>query len=317
MVVPRFIAAACLAALAALAGAVDSGVSLGPALILVRDVPVGRRFSLGEAAQVRYALTNNSDEPVLYSVKAVVPDSYNFAEFETGYEPAPDAAWFRLDREEVEIPARGRVEVDLTVDIPDRPELRNRHWIVAVEAGRSQKVAIGAALRLRARIMLETVVAEQAPGAGSAEIALAPAVVRMRRQADGSWAGEATVRNGTAVAADLDLLGPADVHPGELQRKVARYFERPHQALLSERWVAPMPTVHLEANGAQTLRLTAAVHDLKPGEARDEIAFVARRQRGETQPQRSLTAQGVTYERVELLRLRYEAESAPAGPAKP
>jgi hypothetical protein len=65
------------------------------------------------------------------------------------------------------------------------------------------------------------------------------------------------------------------------------------------------------------MRLTASGQALKPGEVRDEIAFIARRQRGETQPQRSLTANGITYERVELLRLRYEAEPAPAAPAKP
>lgn len=300
----------------------EGGLALGPALILVRDVQVGRKFSLGEVAKVRYQLINNGDEAAVYSVKAVAPDSYNFAEFELGYEPAPDMAWFRLDREEVEVPAHGRAEVDLTVDIPDRPELRNRHWIVAIEAGRPQKMAIGAALRLRARIMLETEVAPPAGlTPGGAEIALAPAVVRMRQQADGGWLGETQIGNGTSAAAEYDVLTASDAYPGELSRKLPRYFERAADALLNERWAVPPATsLAVAALASGTLQLTApAKAALNPGEARDEVVFVARRQRGETRPQGSFTAKGVVYERLELLRLRYEGPAAiiPLDSAKP
>lgn len=314
MPTPRLLLLALLAC--SLSAADGGGLAIGPALILVRDVPVGRPFSLGEAAKVRYQVINNSNEDAVYQVKVVVPDAYSFSEFEKGYEPAPDVGWFRLDREEVAVPARSRIELDLTIAIPDRPELQNRHWIVCIEAGRPQAMALGAALRLRARIMLETVSATVAEAdASGGEIALSPSVVDMLPQADGSWRGEARLRNNTALPADLDLLAAHEVYPGPMLEKAHRYFPRVDQAVLGERWATPgQPSVRLAASESGTVLFTAPARPAPAaGVAREELVFVSRRVRGETVAQRAFTVGGQTYERMELLRLRYQP--LPADPA--
>ena len=306
-----------LAVLAASLSAVDGGgLAIGPALILVRDVPVGREFSLGEAAKVRYQVINNSNEDAVYQVKVVVPDAYTFSEFEKGYEPAPDVSWFHLDREEVTVPAKSRVEVDLTVAIPDRADLQNRHWIVCIEAGRPQAMALGATLRLRTRIMLETASAVVDETTTGGEIALAPSVVNMQQQADGSWRGEARVRNNTALPADFDLLAAHEVYPGAMLEKAHRYFARVDQAVLGERWATPnLRVLSLEANSHTAVVFTAPAQAglVAGGGMREEIVFVSRRVRGETVAQRAFVAGDQTYERMELLRLRYQPE--PADPA--
>ena len=314
MILPR-IALTWLAAVVALSAVEGVGLGLGPALILVRDVPVGQAFTLGEAAKVRYQVYNNSNEEATYSLKVVVPSRYAFNIFEKGYEPAPDASWFRLEREEVTVPARGRVEVDLTIDIPDRAELRNRHWIVNIEAGQSDKgkALVGATLRLSARIMLDTVASDE-PGGG--EIALSPSVVIMQAQADGSWIGEARLRNNSTEAAQFDLLAAHEVHSAEPD-KAHRYFANLNQAVLGERWaVADAASIQLAAGAERTVRFTVPA---RPAVAslREEVLFVSRRLRGEPKPDLTVTVGGATYERMELLRLRYQPAAAVPAPAEP
>lgn len=302
-----------LAAMAALSAFDGAGLGLGPALILVRDVPVGRPFSLGEVAQVRYQVYNNSNEEATYNLKAVVPSQYAFSGFEKGYEPAPDATWFRLDRELVTVPAQGRVEVDLTIDIPDRAELRNRHWIVSIEAGQPSQAAMGASLRLSARIMLETEVSAE-PGGG--EISLSPSVVIMQAQADGSWIGEARLRNNSTEAAQFDLLAAHEVFSAEPD-KAHRYFANLNQAVLGERWaVADAASIQLAAGAERTVRFTVPARPAVTS-LREEVLFVSRRLRGEPQPDLTVTVGGATYERMELLRLRYQPAAAVPAPAEP
>ena len=298
-----------------LSAADGGGLAIGPALILVQDVPVGQPFTLGEAAKVRYQIVNNSAEDAVYSVKVVVPAAYTFSEFEKGFEPAPDASWFRLDREEVSVPAKSKVEVDLTVDIPNRPELLNRHWIVCIEAGRPQALNLGAALRLRARIMLETMASAtvgEADGAKGGEIALSPSLVAMQPQADGGWSGEVRLRNNTSEAAQFALLGAHEVYPGTMLEKSHRYFPRVDQAVLGERWASAVPAVvELAAGEARSIRFTAPPQPaLDGGGLREEIIFVSRRVRGEALPERAFTVADQAYERMELLRLRYQLPRA-------
>lgn len=299
----------CCAALTGLSASEGGGLAFGPALILVRDIPVGRSFTLGEAAKVRYQVVNNSDAEAVYGLQVVVPSTYTFGEFEKGYEPAPELGWFRLDREEVTVPAKGRVEVDLTIDIPDRPELRNRHWIVAIEAGQPAKMALGSALRLRARLMLETAISSDAAAASGREIGLAPAQVAMRQEADGSWAGEVLLRNGSDAPAEFDLLATHEVYPGPRLEKAHRYFQRIDQAVLGERWAsAEGGTVSLAAGESRTVRFTAPAQPaLAAGGMRQEVLFVSRRVRGEALPKRSFAVGDRMYERMELLRLRYDS----------
>jgi len=310
-----------LLAVHAVALAGETGLAIGPALILVRDVPIGRPFSLGEAAKVRFTLSNQSDVEATYGVQAVTPEGYAFSGFEKGYEPVPDISWFTLDREEVTIPARGKVEVDLTISIPDRPELRNRHWIVCIDAGQPKKKMMGAALRLRARIMLETVssadAVDVAASPHAAEIAVTPGAVLMQPQADGRWTGEVRVRNNTAAAADFAILPVQEVYAGKLA-KAHRYFSRADIMVLDQRWALPdTPTFALATGAATTVHFAAAaVPALKPGEIREEVVLVSRRLRGEAIPERSFTLGDATFERMELVRLRYQAPAA-AEPARP
>lgn len=298
----------------------DAGLALGPALILVRDVPPGRSFTLHEAAKVRFRLTNNSDQAGDFEVVCSVPTDGGMRAHEIGYEAPPDPSWFTLDKRVITLAPGAHEEIDLRVDIPDRPELFNRHWMLYIDAGRVAHAGIGATLRLRARVMLETRVRE---GIGAAlehmgALGIDPGTVAMRR-VDGAWEGQARLRNNTTQPAVYDLLRMDQAIPDDQADKRARYFDHAAMATRMPLGRPAEESLTLAPGEERVLRFTAAVDPAASTTAPiEEVVFIARRAPAQADPKLCRELAGRLYDHAGLVRLRFAAPApTPATGAAP
>jgi hypothetical protein len=312
---PLALAAIALAAAPA-ATAGESGLALGPALILVRDVPPGRSFTVHEAAKVRFQLTNNSDQQGDFEVVCSLPIDAGMRSHEIGYEAPPDASWFTLDKRVVTLAPHAQEDFDLRVAIPDLPEHHNRHWMIYIDAGRARQTGIGATLRLRARVMLETRVKE---GIGEAlsrtgPLGLDPSTVMMR-SSDGAWQGQVRLRNNTAQAAVYDLLRIDQAIPPDQADIRARYFD--HAAMATRTpWGRPVePSVTLAPGEERIVRFTAQVEAASLTAPIEEVVFIARRAPEGADPQRCREFMKRLYDHAGLVRLRFVTPAVGAAPA--
>ncbi len=282
-------------------------IGLGPALILVRDVPVGQPFSLGEVAGVRYRLENKTEEEVTYNIEATVPATYGFQEFEKGYEPPPDGSWFHLDQKTLTLAPGETKHVDLTIDIPDRLEFHNRHWIIFIDAFPPVAQGIGSALKLRARLMFETQASNTVGDheARMGEIALTPSVVAMEEK-DATWTGSTHLRNNAARTAEFDILRLGDLY-ADKPANGDRYFPDQRTKIVEPWAMAAADSFSLKAGESRDLSLAAkaAAHDVPAGKGVDEVLFIARRA-AEGAEAGTVEFKGRHYDRMELLRMHYE-----------
>lgn len=304
----------------------DTGVSLGPALILVQDVKPGQRVDLGIHAKVEHGMTNHGQRPVTAELAAVVPSSYDFKQFDCGYEPPASAEWFTLRRGEhtamrhlLELKTKRRETASLVIEIPDKPENWNRHFVVYVEGGQPTRTAVGTTLRMRARILLET--APRAPKKGEAVpggvIAAGPALIAMQRTKYGFWTGSTRISNNDSRPASLVLLRLRQVYAGKDSPKGHRFFRGLPHAVLNENWATgDAMAFELAPGRSREVRFTApGTHAPELGGWKDEVFFIGRLHAPIRQPNddaedadRSLDLRrvdGRLYDRMELLRLRY------------
>lgn len=303
------------------APAADSGISLGPGLIMVRNIPPGETVDLGEIAGVLHTARNHGAGPTTIDFVASRPASYNFGLFECGFDAPPDEVGLRLryaagvdatEAGEVVVPGKGSASGSLVIELPDEPRFYNRHFAAFVEAGQGNRSPLGMAVRMRARILFETAPAPppaEGPPPGGV-IAVAPATVMMVPATDGTWSGTARIGNNDDRGAELDLLRVHEVYTGEDSDKQPRFFEGAHLAVLGEDWARPeTESFHLAAGEGRAVRFTAPPgRNVEADSYRDEVFFVARRYAGEWPPARGTVRQvgDRLYDRMELLRLRYQ-----------
>jgi hypothetical protein len=303
-------------ALGALAAG-DSGMGISPGIVLIEDAPVGTRLDLG-AQGLRIAVRNGSDEAMGVTVSVSAPAATHIREFEAGYEPIPDPGWVHLEHSELTIPAHGTGTTGVIVDIPDRPELMNRHFMVFVETGPSIHAGLGAVLRVRARLMVETTI-DPHPHITehAAAIAVSPGRVAMERRADGTWSGQTEVVNHGSETASYDVLTLSQAYGAGEEDRRDRFVGGRQTALTRESWVVPDSTSFvLEPGAARTIHWTGTpARPLRADERVDEVLFIARRAAPGTPPALRRSFHGADYDRTELVRLRYAApEPSPATP---
>lgn len=286
----------------ALCAGEGGGVGLGPAMILVRDVRPGQPVDLRAASGIEHAVSNSTGGPVSLEMVAGGPEDYGFASYECGYEPPPPGS-FALDRSGVvasrhaiDLEVGGRAMVALVVALPDRPEYYNRHFVGYVEAGPPMQGAVGATLRLRARVLLET-----APSAehGGGVIGVAPSVAVLA-EAGGTLATRLGLRNGGDRAAVLDLLPLSAVYAGDKADRRGRFHADAASAERAEQARPERNGIELAAGEAVVVAFAAP-----PGEGVEEVWLAARRALPDAPPASVRRVDGMAYDRMELLRLRY------------
>lgn len=318
----------CLFSLGSLAAAEGGGVGLGPALILVRDLVPGETIDIGALSNIQHSLVNNTGKKVDLEIAVKRPDNYGFSQFECGYEPIDPRIILSLKREGKEAASHQfsldpdeRGGASLVLQVPEEPDLWNRHFVVYIEGGAPSKVAMGAALRMRARILIETAarsIPETVPPSESqASIALSPSLITMQGQDTGSWNGQCLLQNNSNHEQIFDLIALKDVYHGKDSDKRMRFFENSKHALMNEQWaIAEQASVVLAAGDSQKLTFHSSTQKADFNTFKtwmDEIFFVARRYKQESHTPEEAKPElrqinGIDYDRIELLRLRYQKD---------
>lgn len=280
----------------------EEGLALRPAVILIQGVAPGQAFDMQTASGHGFVLINRSSAEAPVAGIATAPPGYHPSQYERGYEPPPRLDWFNLQPAAQLLQPGGEFAFSLKANIPDDPAFYNRHWMLYVESGPDPSLGLGAAIRLRARVLFETTPAPRQPGAPPAAIIdIAPSVVAMQQLPDGSWSGQTAIGNGAEETATFDLLRVADIFSTKLGR-AHRYFPDPREAVLTEQWAyCKQESWNLTADAWQELQLQTSKQELSA--PREEVLFIARRV-ADTNEAVS-THKGQAYDRFELLRLVY------------
>src|SRR5205823_4825872 len=106
-------------------------LSLGPALFMVQHVQPGQPIDVRKKAGVVFTIKNDSEKDGEYTLVCRKP-SLNLSDWEAGYDEIPNAEWCVLEKNEFVVPAKSKVEVGLTISIPDKLDYYNCKWILAV-----------------------------------------------------------------------------------------------------------------------------------------------------------------------------------------
>jgi hypothetical protein len=237
------------------------GMGLGPALALVRPVPLGTRVDLAVAG-VPIQVENRSHEPQRLRLGVADPARAGLVSWERGYEAPPDLAWFTVDPATFTVPPRSRLLASLALNIPDRPELANQHWCLAVVLAPEAAQGIGAGLALAGRLQIETEARAGVVPGGSA-FGVAPSVV--------APAGELRLSLAGTAARRWQVLPLAGVIP-DATRQV-RYRASDRRAVAG--WSAPQPAEgRLEPGGSVTIRWSGGRPAGMAGPAAEEVWFV-------------------------------------------
>lgn len=285
----------------AVAGAESGGIGLGPALTLVRDVQPGQRIDLRAVTGIAHHLSNRTGTVVTVEMVSTIPQAYGFSSFECGYEPAPDQVFLVQGVGEArrvlrfDLPPGTSENTSLIAEIPDRPESYNRHWMVYIEVGPlAQAARLGAGLRLRARVLLETA---SSANHGGGVLGVAPSVVVLDAL---GLNGTLSVRNGTQQDATIDLLPLSAAYPGSLADRRARFYAEALSAAHPEQAVPTPATLSLAGGTSAMVTFVAPA-----AEQVEEVWFAARRAPAGYDPTMVRVVAGVPYDRMELLRVRY------------
>jgi len=264
-----------LTAAAAFSGEEPSGgFGIGPGMVLVENlVPGGPEINVAERG-IALEVFNGTEKQEFFTVKVVKPREA-IGRWEFGYEEIPDASWCRLDKEEVEVPAKSSKPISLFVKIPDKPEYFNRKWMVVVvcSPGKSKQGVVG--LRVASRIQIETVASLAGEGANAGKIGLTPSICAITGTPPGiSLRYPAKIRNNSDAERTFTLKKITDVVPEN--GKHDRYFGTGYLPVVASSWVNPSESKFtLKAGETKTVSFSINVaSDALRGKRYEELVFV-------------------------------------------
>lgn len=288
-----------------------AGESLGisPAIALIDNVQPGAVIDLG-AKGLRYAVHNQGGPEQSFVMETVSPP-YSLKAFEAGFEPLPDAAWLTVQEPTLTAPANGTAASGVILRIPDAPEHWNRHYVVYVEVGVGKKVALGATLKVRARLLIETATRAEDVAAATTIIAITPGRIDMTVDPGKGWRGSATVRN-QGPAATFDVLTMAMVYPDTIADRRARFFPG-YVTAMDEQQVSVDVSSFTLANGEQrSVTVSTASAAMVADKPLDAVRFIGRRAQAEATDVREVNGQ--RYDRIEMLRVRHQVQEPAKAP---
>jgi hypothetical protein len=293
----------------ALVHAGEGGLGISPGIILIEDAPVGTSLDLG-ARGLRISMTNGSAQEQVFGLTVVAPKPDEIRTYEAGFEPIPNVSWVHLGKSELTVAGHGGGSAGVTLDIPDRPELYNRHFMAFVDGGPWVKDQIGTVLHVRTRILLETAVSDGNEGLEhGGEIAVAPSRVNMQSGTGGIWSGQVRIRNNSTQEATYDLLTLQQAYGVGLENRRARFFGSGQTGLINQDWATSDAATFTLAPGAVHIVHVSAKpkRALKANERVDEVLFVARRAAEGLPAAQRRHLDDKDYARCELIRLTYSA----------
>ena len=104
-----------------------------------------------------FSVENGTSEAHTFSVTTRTAKA-TLSSWEMGYESIPDLSWLRLDKSEVEVPAKSSGKVNLFINVPNKPEFFNRKWmaVVACTPGKTDPKGSSVGLIVASRVQIET-----------------------------------------------------------------------------------------------------------------------------------------------------------------
>lgn len=103
-------------------------LKVSPGVFTAMGVPVGEKTDLG----IRFTIENDLDSEQSFSINMIRPSEVK-KDWLRGYQDIPDPEWLFIEGGEMTIvPAHGKVEMTLFLEIPDEERYYNQHWMVYV-----------------------------------------------------------------------------------------------------------------------------------------------------------------------------------------
>jgi hypothetical protein len=290
-----------------------SGLAIAPGLSLIENVIPGKPLDL---AVNGLPITIFNKSAGVLTAELVFSDyqPYSLASFECGFEYLPDKSWVTVTPLTQDIPGGEQRTGSVVLNIPDRPECWNRHYVVCVETGVPVRTALGATLRMQARILVETAAKDQPANVGPrGELGVTPSRISMVTGTDQTWSGTTTVMSSANAEATYDVLSIGQVYPPALADRHSRFFGTNVTAQTVRPWAIIEPSsFSLAAGATQRLTCTAKPERQPNGQERiDEVFFIARRALPSADAKHCREVAGHRYDRMELVRLIYTTPTTP------
>jgi hypothetical protein len=121
---------------------INTNFSISPDNLFVQGVPLGKPVDLKSLKKASLKVINEADDPIKLKLVSIAFDENLVPQ--AGYVYAPDPTWLTVSPEIVETGGNTIKEMKLTVQIPDKPEYRNKKYMFLVRttlAGESLPLA--------------------------------------------------------------------------------------------------------------------------------------------------------------------------------
>ncbi|MGD0092298.1 MAG: hypothetical protein ABSE73_20470 [Planctomycetota bacterium] len=250
-------------------------LSLGPAIFMVQNVVPGQPVDVKKTSGVVYTINNTSDTESALSLTCKKPIEGGVVAWEWGYDEIPDASWCKLEKEEITVPPKSKIEVGLTIAIPDKPEYYNCKWIVAVVLKPGKTAGPGVGLAVAARVQIETALNNDPKSGGAVALAAIPCLLPIEGKPGGAAERTVLIKNNTDRTLECATQRLEDCFQ-EGESRYPRYTSPGYQALEKESWLKEKEQKFSLKPGEQhEYKLKARIPEAaKPGEKREELVFI-------------------------------------------
>jgi hypothetical protein len=252
-------------------------LGLGPGLAKIENIRPGEPIDLKKQYKFVYFVPNDTNEEQVLNLTCVKP-SMVLKDWEAGYEEVPDLKWFRLEKNNLVIPAHSQEDVGLIIDVPDKLENYNRKWLLAIRLGMGSVSGSGTGsvgLAVVARLQLETVPSVDAGTDLGGPIGTLPSATDLEVAPGERFSTTFVLRDNLAEKLVCMPERLVQVVNNE-EIKFDRYVSNQCKELLKESWLETKYEPFTLKPGKDTkYKITGRVPvGAKPGEKWEEMVFI-------------------------------------------
>jgi hypothetical protein len=261
------------------AGEASGGFGIGPGMVLIENIKPGDGdVDVAGKTGFTFEVLNDTNEKQLFNVSSRMPKT-TISSWELGYESVSDPSWLILDKKEIEVAAKSKGNVKMTLKVPDKAEYYNRKWmgIVACAPG-AAKIEGGSSVGLvvASRVQIETLSRDDVEPAGG-DIGLAPSSWMMSDAKSGdSWRKVFKIRNNTKEDHTYMLKRIGDVEKDE--KRHARYYGQNFIAVEKDFWGAikdaDKPFALKPGETKELSVMVSCCKDAQPNKFYEELLFI-------------------------------------------
>lgn len=121
------------------------GLSTAFGQVLVKNLPLGKDYSMETGAKTPLIITNTSNQKVNLKIEVLSPQE---SELKEDFEPIPDIAWIKLSQKEFVVEPNQSAKTDVIISIPDDKKYLGKKYQVFIWSHTVGR-AIGVGLKSR------------------------------------------------------------------------------------------------------------------------------------------------------------------------